>query len=132
MIVVVEDDPVVRSGMEVLLEGWGAQVASFDSVEASTRLGAQAIGDGGVRPQLLIVDYRLGNGQTGVEAIHALRAAFGCAVPAIMVTGSTISGHDAEAERHDFHLLIKPVRARQAARDDRLQARVWGSAAARP
>ena len=26
-----------------------------------------------------------------------------------MVTGSTMTGHDAEAERGDFHLLIKPV-----------------------
>ena len=26
-----------------------------------------------------------------------------------MVTGSTMTGHDAEAEQHDFHLLIKPV-----------------------
>ncbi len=108
LIVVVEDDPVVGSGMEKLLEGWGARVASFDSVAASAQW-AHSAGAGGAQPQLLIVDYQLGNGQTGVEAIHALRAAFGCAVPAIMVTGSTISGHDAQAERHDFHLLMKPV-----------------------
>jgi hypothetical protein len=30
-------------------------------------------------------------------------------VPAIMVTGSTMNGHETEAERDDFHLLIKPV-----------------------
>ena len=26
-----------------------------------------------------------------------------------MVTGSTMSGHEAEAHTHDFHVLIKPV-----------------------
>jgi hypothetical protein len=26
-----------------------------------------------------------------------------------MVTGSTMTGHEAEAAAHDFHLLIKPV-----------------------
>jgi len=30
-------------------------------------------------------------------------------VPAIMVTGSTMTGHEAEAQQHDFHLLVKPV-----------------------
>jgi signal transduction histidine kinase len=108
LIVAVEDDAAVRGGMELLLEGWGAQVASFDSIAASTRW-ARECNSGPVRPQLLIVDYQLGNGQTGVEAIHALRAAFGRFMPAIVVTGSTIAGHDGEAERHDFHLLMKPV-----------------------
>ncbi len=108
LIVVVEDDPAVRGAMELLLEGWGAQVSGFGSTAASMQW-ARDRGRGGVQPQLLIVDYQLGNGQTGVEAIQALRAAVGCAVPAIMVTGSTITGPDADAERHDFHLLVKPV-----------------------
>jgi len=30
-------------------------------------------------------------------------------VPAIVVTGSTMTELDAEAERHGFHLMIKPV-----------------------
>lgn len=60
-------------------------------------------------PDLLIVDYRLDNGATGVEAINALRARFGRRVPAIVVTGSTMTAHEAEAERHDFHLMVKPV-----------------------
>ena len=30
-------------------------------------------------------------------------------LPAIVVTGSTIGGHESEAAEHDFHLLIKPV-----------------------
>jgi len=108
LIVVVEDEPAVRGGMEVLLKGWGAQVASFDGVAASTQW-ARERGRGEGPPQLLIVDYQLGDGPTGVEAIHALRAAFGSAVPAIVVTGSTITGHDADADRHDFHLLVKPA-----------------------
>ena len=30
-------------------------------------------------------------------------------MPAIVVTGSTMTGHDSDAQEHDFHLLIKPV-----------------------
>ncbi|MEO7115523.1 MAG: hybrid sensor histidine kinase/response regulator, partial [Caldimonas sp.] len=61
------------------------------------------------RPSLIIADYRLGHGETGVDAITALRRRFGAGVPAIVVTGSSMTGHDKEALEHDFHLLIKPV-----------------------
>ncbi len=108
LIVVVEDEPVVRSGLEVLLKGWGASIASFDSV-AQSRAWALATDPELVKPDLLIVDYRLENGLNGVDAIKSLRARFGAAVPAIIVTGSTMSGHEKEAHEGNFHLLIKPV-----------------------
>jgi signal transduction histidine kinase/CheY-like chemotaxis protein len=106
-IVVVEDEPSVRGGLEVLLKGWGATVISFETVAASSAW-AQAVDDSVQKPDLLIVDYRLEQGHTGLESIEALRQRFG-PVPAIMVTGSTMTGHEAEAQAHDFHLLVKPV-----------------------
>ena len=39
----------------------------------------------------------------------ALRERFGARVPAIVVTGSTMSALDKEAQEQDFHLLLKPV-----------------------
>jgi CheY-like chemotaxis protein len=64
----------------------------------------------GPPPDLLIVDYRLPEGHTGVDALAALRAHWpDVALPAIVVTGSSLGGHEDEAGRHDFHLLIKPV-----------------------
>ncbi len=108
LIVIVEDEPAVRAGLEVLLRGWGAGIASFDAIAAATQWAA-GCDLRTKQPDLLIVDYRLEGGRTGTEAIAALRQVFGRALPAIMVTGSTMTGHDAEAEQHDFHLLIKPV-----------------------
>jgi CheY-like chemotaxis protein len=108
LIVVVEDEPAVRSGLEVLLQGWGAQVASFDSV-ADSLAWAAASDPAVVRPDLCIVDYRLESGRNGVEAIAALRERFGARLPAIVVTGSTMSTLDKEAQEKDFHLLLKPV-----------------------
>jgi signal transduction histidine kinase len=108
LVVVVEDEPAVRAGLDVLLRGWGAELASFDSVAASSAW-AEACDTTQVKPDLLIVDYRLEEGRTGVDAIIALRRHFGRRVPAILVTGSTMTGHDREAQEHDFHLLIKPV-----------------------
>ena len=107
LIVIVEDEPAVRQGLEVLLAGWGATIVSLASVGAA-RAWAEA-GDPAQPPALVIADYRLENGETGVAAIDLVRERFGRGVPAIVVTGSSMTGHDKEALEHDFHLLIKPV-----------------------
>jgi signal transduction histidine kinase/CheY-like chemotaxis protein len=106
-IVVVEDEPTVREGLIVLLQAWGATVEALPDLAAvqAWRADPQR-----VAPDLLIVDYRLPQGHTGIEALAAMRARWpGLALPTIMVTGSSLGGHEDEAGTHDFHLLIKPV-----------------------
>ena len=106
-IVVVEDEAAVRDGLVVLLQAWGADVVAFDSVEGVEAWLASAAAR---RPDLLLVDYRLPGGRTGIEALVALRARWpGSRLPAIVVTGSSLAGHEDEAQTHDYHLLIKPV-----------------------
>ena len=106
-IVVVEDEPTVREGLTVLLESWGAQVDAFDDLAQV----AQWSGDSArLRPDLLIVDYRLPARRTGIDALRVLRARWPQSVlPAIVITGSSLGGHESEAQKDDFHLLIKPV-----------------------
>jgi signal transduction histidine kinase/CheY-like chemotaxis protein len=105
VIVVVEDEPTVLQGMEVLLKGWGASVVACSAVsEVLDR--AAALEDA---PDLIIADYRLREGSLGTDAIGALRARFGAAIPAIIVSGSTTPAHLEEARALDAHLLLKPV-----------------------
>jgi signal transduction histidine kinase len=104
-VVVVEDEQAVLDGLQVLLKGWGATVSAFDSVPGVSAWAQQTT----ARPDLVIVDYRLPEQQTGIDAIRALRARFGKDLPVIMVTGSTMTGHEEEARQHNFHVLIKPV-----------------------
>lgn len=108
LIVVVEDEPAVLTGLEALLKSWGASIVAFTSV-ASCAAWTRAADTTIVKPDLLIVDYRLESGANGVDAIASLRARFGDKVPAIVITGSTMSALDLEAQQKDFHLLIKPV-----------------------
>jgi signal transduction histidine kinase len=110
-LVVVEDEAAVRDGLVVLLQAWGAQVRAFDSVGAVERwLAGLRETPSTERPDLLLVDYRLPEGRTGIEALKLLRAHWaGVRLPAILITGSSLGGHEAEAEAHDYHLLIKPV-----------------------
>jgi signal transduction histidine kinase len=106
LIVVVEDEAAVRSGLEVLLKSWGASVLSFESVHAAEAW--SQTGDA-PRPDLLIADYRLESGRTGVEVLTRLRQRFGPDLPAMVVTGSLMTGHEKEAHDHNFHVLLKPV-----------------------
>jgi signal transduction histidine kinase len=108
LVVMIEDDPAVKSGLEVLLKSWGASVISFDSLQACEQW-AQAAEPSMLQPDLIVADYRLESGHTGVEAIRALRGMLGRPIPAIVVTGSVLSSHEREAAEHDFHLLLKPV-----------------------
>ena len=107
LILVVEDETAVREGLVVLLKAWGASVVDFDTVAA---LQAWLAGSPPAVPDLLLVDYRLPQAMTGLDALAAARAHWPQrTLPAIVITGSTIGGHETEAAEHDFHLLIKPV-----------------------
>jgi two-component system, sensor histidine kinase len=107
-VVVIEDEPAVREGLAVLLKAWGATVLAYDSLPALRQaLDAGELGD---VPDLALVDYRLPEGTTGIQALDELRAHWpGTPLPAVIITGSSLGGHEAEAAAHDFHLLIKPV-----------------------
>jgi len=107
-VVVVEDEAAVRDGLVVLLQAWGATVAAFDTVAALERWLASAADE--PPPDLLLVDYRLPEGRTGVDALKLLRRHWATRpLPAIVITGSSLGGHEDEAVDQDFHLLIKPV-----------------------
>jgi signal transduction histidine kinase/CheY-like chemotaxis protein len=106
-VVVVEDEQAVREGLVVLLQAWGASVISFDTVEAVRAWLASPTAE---QPDLLLCDYRLPQGSTGIDALVAIRARWPEArLPAIVITGSSLGGHEDEAVEHDYHLLIKPV-----------------------
>jgi two-component system, sensor histidine kinase len=108
-IVVVEDELAVMQGLQVLLKGWGATVSAFDTVGAVSAWAERFNPEHDTPPDLLMVDYRLPEQRTGIDAIKVLRQRFGRALPAILVTGSTMTQHEEEAREHQFHVLLKPV-----------------------
>ena len=60
-----------------------------------------------MRPDALIVDYRLAGGMDGLQVVEQLRGAFGRALPALLITGTPVAGL---AERlHGVAVATKPV-----------------------
>ncbi|HMA72073.1 MAG TPA: ATP-binding protein [Xanthobacteraceae bacterium] len=106
LVIVVDDDELVLESMGGLLRSWGCRVvAAATPDEALADLGP------GERPDLIICDYRLANGQSGIAAIAELRKAHGAPVPAFLMSGDTAPERLREARESGHHLLHKPLRA---------------------
>jgi CheY-like chemotaxis protein len=104
-ILVVEDEAGVRAAMQSLLASWGYEVIVAGSLaEMLERVSGQ-----GAAPQLLICDYRLRDGDDGLEVIAGLRARFDHEIPAMLVTGDTAPDRISSARASGFVLLYKPV-----------------------
>jgi signal transduction histidine kinase/CheY-like chemotaxis protein len=104
-VLVIEDDALVRSALVGLLAGWGLEVH-----EASGVMGALALVSGGLRPNLLLSDYRLQQGDDGISAVAELRAALNHEVPACLMSGDTDADLMLKAQASGLTLLHKPVR----------------------
>jgi len=61
------------------------------------------------RPDLIISDYHLANGRTGIEAIERIDAAFGRSIPTILISGDTAPERLRDAKDKGYILLHKPV-----------------------
>jgi len=105
LVVVIDDDALVLDAMRGLLRRWGCLVVAAES--GSDALAGLA-GDGR-RPDLIISDYRLADGHTGIEAIQRLRSAFRAPIPAFLITGDIVPERLREASANGFHLLHKPL-----------------------
>ncbi len=102
-VLVVDDEVAVRAGMLHLLRDWGCDCEAAETIEEALALARIR------RPDLIISDYRLRGQRTGIEAIVALRALLGDALPALLITGDTAPDRLREALASGIPLLHKPV-----------------------
>ncbi|WP_448206465.1 ATP-binding protein [Azospirillum sp. sgz302134] len=103
-VLVVEDDPIVREGMRMMMAQWGHAALAAESCAEALRLVAA-----NPAPDVIVADYRLADNRTGTEIIREVRRAVGRMVPGILVTGDTAPERLAEAEAGNFRVLHKPV-----------------------
>jgi CheY-like chemotaxis protein/anti-sigma regulatory factor (Ser/Thr protein kinase) len=104
-VVVVDDEALVRDGMRGLLTGWGCHVlAAGSGDEALAQLAAHER-----IPDLIVSDYRLRDGENGIDVIHRLHAALTVPIPSVLISGDTAPERLREATASGYHLLHKPV-----------------------
>ena len=104
LVVVIEDDPLVLEATGGLLSSWGCRVIAASSYDEAVKKLCEI----GQRPDLIVCDYRLPEGPTGVDAIAMLRDAF--EIPALLISADASSPRS-DVRSGSYHLLHKPVNA---------------------
>jgi PAS domain S-box-containing protein len=107
-VLLVEDDAGVREATRMLLKSDGYHVTAVASL-------AEALAHAAKHPRLdvLVTDYHLSDGETGMQVIAALREALRVPLRAILITGDTSAA--VNELRMDPHLRLasKPIKAEE-------------------
>ena len=107
-VLLVEDDAAVREATRMLLKSDGYHVTAVTSL-------AEALAHAAKDPRLdlLVTDYHLRDGETGMQVIAALREALRVPLRAILITGDTSAAvHELRMDPH-LRLASKPIKAEE-------------------
>lgn len=107
-VLLVEDDPLVRDATSMLLRVEGYGVTAVASLAEAVR-SAQEAG----APDLLITDYRLGNGELGTQVIAALRGILSPSLKAVLVTGDLTDATRELPPDPNLRIAGKPYKAQE-------------------
>ena len=99
----IDNDERILEGMRLLFEGWGCKVLTHSGSESIEHAGPLAT------PDIVLADYHL-DGETGLDLIRKLRARFGEAVPAVLVTADRSNEVRQAADLMDVPVINKPLK----------------------
>ncbi|MCU0754542.1 MAG: PAS-domain containing protein [Xanthomonadales bacterium] len=102
-VLVVDNDLAVLDGMRVLLSAWGLRVCCASGRDEARTAGQSA------RPDLLLLDYQLDDGLTGLALLAELRRDWG-PLPAVLITADHSVAVAAAARAAGCFLLNKPLK----------------------
>ena len=103
-VVLIEDDPLVRLGQEMLLRDWGYRVvmgASRDEIFAALRDAHDVAA--------IISDFRVEGPDSGADVALAISAAAGRRIPTAIMSGSLGRNSGDVARMQGFTFFAKPV-----------------------
>jgi PAS domain S-box-containing protein len=103
-ILVIEDDEMQLTALQMMLDSWGySVVAASSAADAFAR-----IVSGTPPPDLIVSDFRLPGEMNGVQAVSHLVELAGRPIPALIVTGDTAPERIREAAQTGCRLMHKP------------------------
>ena len=103
-ILIVEDNAIVRAGLEAILMDWGYEtVTAASGEEALTLVEARSPFD------VYMLDYSLGRGMNGLQTARELTRRTGAKIPTVILTGDTAKERIAEIGASEAEMLHKPV-----------------------
>ena len=105
LVVVIDDDPLVLEATAGLLSSWGCEVVTAETYSAAL----DQLVSLHRRPDLIICDYRLSEGNTGIDVIEGLRSVY--EIPALLISGDPLIPSEDERPGNGYRLLQKPLDA---------------------
>ena len=119
-VLIVDDEREVAEAIALLLdlEGYETAVASSEEEALDAALGA--------RPDVIVSDFQLRGGQTGIGVVGSVRSRLAFAVPVVFLTGDTARSELTDSPLPASIVLSKPVQA------DELLGALRGHLAQRP
>ncbi len=109
-ILAIDDDALVRDGLRLLLRTWKCEVLTAESTEAAL---AVIHRDNYPPPDVVLADYRLRNGETGLDAIRTVRAHFGTDIRGVVITGDSTPEIKEQCRHLGYLYLAKPLNHEQ-------------------
>lgn len=101
----IDNESDILIAMHSLLGRWGCEVVCAQSLAQAEDLIA-----GGFLPQLVLSDYHLDDGKTGLQALHMLRLAHGSDIGGIIISADRKSELQAQIREHGYGYISKPVK----------------------
>ena len=105
LVVIVEDDNLVRLAISAFLTELGCEVLAVASAEAA----AATFLSLARQPDLIFCDYCLPHGANGLQVIATARTCFGNDVPAYLVTGTVSDDLLTRSVAANVPVIYKPV-----------------------
>lgn len=104
--VLIDDEDIILRAMEELFDSWEIDlVASKTPAEAM-----KVLDETGLKPDVVISDYRLPGDMNGLKVVEAFRARYGTDLPAIILTGDTAPESIQILNQAGLAVLHKPLR----------------------
>ena len=100
----VDDAPQVREATAALLRHWGCEVTLADSAEQ-----ALALSHAGDAPDLLLLDYQLGDEHTGLDLLPRLAMQWGKQPPTIVLSAQKDAQTRTHVQEAGLRFLAKPA-----------------------
>jgi signal transduction histidine kinase/CheY-like chemotaxis protein len=101
-----ENEPAVLAGIEALLSSWGCRTVAVRDRESAMSWVRRA----DAVPDILLVDYHLDRGESGLELAEEIQQLWGSRVPSIVITADHTQGARTAATARGCQILRKPVK----------------------
>jgi CheY-like chemotaxis protein len=106
LVVVVDDEELILDAAQVLLRQWNCSVIAATSGPDALR----QLADSTRPPDVLLCDWRLRDGESGVAVVGAIRNEFNADIPALLITGDTNPDQIRAITASGLAVLHKPLR----------------------